>query len=42
MGPTKDDQAGDHFVIIVGGNQNTGYHYFDPATKYVTKGYKFG
>ena len=38
MGPTKDDQAGDHFVIIVGGNQNTGYHYFDPATKYVTRG----
>lgn len=38
MGSTRQDQAGDHFVIIVGGNQNIGYHYFDPATKYKTRG----
>lgn len=32
MGSTRQDQAGDHFVIIVGGNRTSGYHYYDPAT----------
>ncbi len=32
MGETRADQAGDHFVIIVGGSQTKGYHYYDPAT----------
>jgi hypothetical protein len=32
------DQAGDHFVIIVGGNSSSGYHYFDPASSSAIKG----
>lgn len=31
-GDGRADQAADHFVIIVGGNLSSGYHYFDPAT----------
>lgn len=38
MGSTRLDQAGDHFVIIVGGSQTNGYHYFDPATGDKEKG----
>lgn len=38
MGKTRLDQAGDHFVIIVGGSQTIGYHYYDPATKYQERG----
>lgn len=37
-GSTRDDQAGDHFVIIVGGGRTSGYHYFDPATEDVGRG----
>lgn len=33
IGPSWKDKAGDHFVIIVGGSRQNGYHYFDPATK---------
>lgn len=32
MGLEREDRAGDHFVIIVGGGRTKGYHYFDPAT----------
>ncbi len=32
MGKNRQDQAGDHFVIIVGGGKSVGYHYYDPAT----------
>ncbi|MCM1372768.1 MAG: hypothetical protein NC113_05470 [Bacteroides sp.] len=38
MGDTRNDKAGDHFVIIVGGNINQGFHYFDPATEYPDRG----
>lgn len=31
-GDRRADQAADHFVIIVGGDLSSGYHYFDPAT----------
>ena len=31
-GDGRADQAADHFVIIVGGDLSSGYHYFDPAT----------
>lgn len=37
-GDGKQDQAGDHFVIVVGGGRSTGYHYFDPATGNTEKG----
>lgn len=32
MGVDRQDQAGDHFVVIVGGGKSVGYHYYDPAT----------
>ncbi|MDE5561900.1 MAG: hypothetical protein K2J00_08945, partial [Bacteroidaceae bacterium] len=38
MGEKRADQAGDHFVIIVGGNQTKGYHYYDPATASIERG----
>lgn len=38
MGVTRSDQSGDHFVIIVGGNQTNGYHYYDPATQNKDRG----
>ena len=38
MGSRKGDQAGDHFVIIVGGNSSSGYHYYDPATSNQIRG----
>lgn len=38
IGKTWADQAGDHFVIIVGGNKSVGYHYFDPGTAHYEKG----
>ncbi len=38
MGAARADQAGDHFVIIVGGNSTDGYHYYDPATSSTEKG----
>lgn len=37
-GNGRADQAADHFVIIVGGNLSSGYHYFDPATASQEKG----
>ncbi|MCM1311780.1 MAG: hypothetical protein NC206_05015 [Bacteroides sp.] len=33
MGSGKSDQAGDHFVIIVGGCSSEGFHYYDPGTR---------
>lgn len=38
MGGNRKDKAGDHFVIIVGGSNSSGYHYFDPATAYQSRG----
>lgn len=38
LGSGKKDQAGDHFVIIVGGSQTHGYHYYDPATASIERG----
>lgn len=38
MGAGRDDQAGDHFVIIVGGSDKAGYHYYDPNTASIGKG----
>lgn len=38
MGSSRNDQAGDHFVIIVGGSSSNGYHYYDPGKKDVGKG----
>lgn len=38
LDPSRADKAGDHFVIIVGGGRNGGYHYFDPATAYQDRG----
>lgn len=32
LGSGRQDQAGDHFVIIVGGDEHRGYRYYDPAT----------
>lgn len=37
-GESWGDQAGDHFVVIVGGNNNVGYHYFDPASSHTEIG----
>lgn len=37
-GNEKLDQAGYHFVIIVGGGRSAGYHYFDPATGNTERG----
>lgn len=42
MGSGRNDKAGDHFIIIVGGSLNTGFHYFDPATAYTNKGTSTG
>ncbi|KGI22888.1 hypothetical protein [Hoylesella timonensis] len=38
LGSGRKDRAGDHFVIIVGGSQTHGYHYYDPATANIEKG----
>lgn len=38
LGPSWTDKAGDHFVLIVGGNEKAGYHYFDPGTAVPSKG----
>lgn len=38
MGKSRQDQAGDHFVIIVGGGKSVGYHYYDPATASLERG----
>ena len=38
LGSGRKDQAGDHFVIIVGGSQTHGYHYYDPATASIERG----
>ncbi|MCQ2111976.1 MAG: hypothetical protein MJY95_01390 [Bacteroidaceae bacterium] len=37
-GSAWQDQATDHFVIIVGGNRSTGYYYYDPATSNRSRG----
>lgn len=37
-GSKREDQAGDHFVIIVGGSRTSSYHYFDPATSNQMRG----
>ena len=38
MGEDRKDQAGDHFVVIVGGDSSNGYHYYDPATANIDRG----
>lgn len=38
MGAAQPDQAGDHFVVIVGGNSSSGYHFYDPGTSHTSKG----
>ena len=38
VGPSWQDHAGNHFVIIVGGNESQGFHFFDPATSYTDRG----
>lgn len=38
VGSTKQDKAGDHAIIIVGGNQYFGHHFFDPATADLVRG----
>lgn len=37
-GKERSDQAGDHFVVIVGGNRYKGFHYYDPATSSQDRG----
>lgn len=32
VGKTKNDKAGDHAIIIVGGSCDCGFHFYDPAT----------
>lgn len=32
VGSTKNDKAGDHAIIIVGGSCACGFHFYDPAT----------
>lgn len=32
VGSTKNDKAGDHAIIIVGGTCASGFHFYDPAT----------
>ena len=33
-GPQWKDKATNHFVIIVGGGRTSGYHFYDPGTRY--------
>ena len=38
VGSTKNDKAGDHAIIIVGGSRACGFHFYDPATRYEERG----